>query len=307
MSAANSGGFKSTDASMPVPLFRIGGDLLVNRLGFGAMRLTGQPGNWGPYPDWEHGVRVLRDAVEMGVNFIDTADAYGPGDSEELIADALHPYAETIVIATKGGTVKTGPGAFHANGSPEYLRAACDASLRRLKRDCIDLYQLHRVDPSVPLAESVATLVELQKAGKIKYIGLSNITLTQLQDAEQVTRIASVQNRYNLLLRDDDPMIDYCLSREIAYLPWSPLGTSPFERYSPIASGTDGTLHAIASRHHARAGQVALAWLMYRSPNIVAIPGTTSLAHLKENVTASQVRLSAEDMEALNALFTKKP
>ncbi len=302
MSDNDSCNLQSTDAQMPVPLLKIGGELLVNRLGYGAMRLTGQPGNWGPFPDWEHGVRVLREAVELGVNFIDTADAYGPGDSEELIADALHPYAESLIIATKGGTVKTGPGAFHANGSPDYLRSACDASLLRLKRDCIDLYQLHRVDPSVPLRESIGALVDLRRNGKIKHIGLSNVTLTQLQEAQQVTTIASVQNRYNLLLRDDDPVVDYCTAHGIAYLPWSPLGTSPFERHSPIASGTDGTLHAIAARHNARAGQVALAWLLYRSPNIVPIPGTTSLGHLKENISSAHVRLSDRDLVELNEL-----
>lgn len=302
MATFDSSGMKSTDAQMPAPLFKIGGDLLVSRLGYGAMRLTGQPGNWGPYPDWEHGVRVLREAVELGVNFIDTADAYGPGDNEELIADALHPYAASLVIATKGGTVKTGPGAFHADGSPDYLKQACEASLRRLKLERIDLYQLHRVDPQVPIEVSVGALVELQTAGKIKHIGLSNVTLEQLQAAEKIAPIASVQNRYNILLRSDNPLVDYCTEHNIAFLPWSPLGAAPFERVAPVANIHEGALAELAARRNAHSGQIGLLWLLYRAPNILPIPGTTSLKHLKENVHAQNLRLSPEEVQALDRL-----
>lgn len=303
--SSESSGTKSTDAQMPVPLFKIGGDLLVSRIGFGAMRLTGQPGNWGPCPDWEHGVRVIREAIELGVNFIDTADAYGPGDSEELIADALYPYAASIVIATKGGTVKTGPGAFYADGSPEYLKQACEASLKRLKLERIDLYQLHRVDPNVPLEVSVGALVELQAAGKIKHIGLSNVTLEQLQLAETVTPIASVQNRYNVLQRSDDRVVDYCSQRGIAYIPWSPLGTSPFERHSPVANLSTGLLAELAAQRYAKPSQLGLLWLLYRAPNILPIPGTTSLKHLKENVNSQNLRLSPAEVKELDAMSGK--
>lgn len=291
---------QATTAQIPSPIFRLGGELVINRLGFGAMRLTGQPGNWGPYSDWSHGVRVIREAIELGVNFIDTADAYGPGDSEKLIADALHPYAETLVIATKGGTVKTGPGQFHADGSPEYLRQACNLSLARLKLERIDLYQLHRLDDRVPIAESVGALAELKAQGKVRLIGLSNVTLEQLKQAEAVAPIASVQNRYNLRDRGDEPVLDYCFERGIAYLPYSPLGASPFERTAKLA--TDAILARIAARHRITAGQAALAWLLYRAPNVVPIPGTTSLDHLRENVRALEVRLTPQDLTELSAV-----
>jgi aryl-alcohol dehydrogenase-like predicted oxidoreductase len=293
---------KSTDAQMPVPLFKIGGELLVNRIGFGAMRLTGQPGNWGPYADWEHGVRVLREAVELGCNFIDTADAYGPGDNESLIADALHPYSASVVIASKGATVKTAPGQYHANGQPEYLKSACDASLTRLRRDSIDLYQLHRVDPEVPIEESVGALVELQSAGKIRHIGLSNVTIEQVQAAGQVTAISSVQNRYNLLDRRDEAMLKHCEERGIAYLPYSPLGAPPMERVAALANQGHGPLALIAAHHRRKPAQIALAWLLYHQPNVIPIPGTTSLIHLLENVKSLHVRLTLDEVAELDKL-----
>jgi aryl-alcohol dehydrogenase-like predicted oxidoreductase len=291
----------NTSAEMPIPILRLGGELVINRLGFGAMRLTGQPGNWGPYPDWAHGVRVLRRAVELGINFIDTADAYGPGDSEKLITDALHPYAETLVIATKGGTVKTGPGAFHADGSPEYLRKACNLSLARLRMERIDLYQLHRVDPHVPLDDSVGALANLRTEGKVRLIGLSNVSLPQLQAAERITPIASVQNRYNLRDRGDDALIDYCAARGIAFIPYSPLGAHPFDKTAKLVETDDEALKGVAARLRVTPGQVALAWLLYRAGNIVPIPGTTSPEHLEENARALDVRLSAEDIMDLEA------
>jgi pyridoxine 4-dehydrogenase len=288
-----------TSPQIPAPIFRLGGELVINRLGFGAMRLTGQPGNWGPYGDWAHGVRGIRRAIELGINFIDTADAYGPGDSEKLIADALHPYPPTVHIATKGGTVKTGPGQFHADGSPDYLRKACNLSLARLRRERIDLYQLHRVDSRVPLAETIGALVELRNAGKIHLIGLSNVTLEQLKEAEAITPIASVQNRYNLRDRGDDPVVDYCHERSIAYLPYSPLGASPMEREAKLTTGVDSGLARVAARHKITPGQAALAGLLYRAPNVIPIPGTTSIAHLEENFHALDVHYSPDDMKEL--------
>jgi aryl-alcohol dehydrogenase-like predicted oxidoreductase len=291
----------NTSSQIPAPIFRLGGELVINRMGFGAMRLTGQPGNWGPYPDWAHGVRVLRRAIELGINFIDTADAYGPGDSEKLIADALHPYAETVVIATKGGTVKTGPGQFHADGSPEYLRKACNLSLARLRVERIDLYQLHRPDPDVPFDDSIGALAELRQAGKVRLIGLSNISLAQLQAAERIAPIASVQNRYNLRDRGDDALIDYCAQRGIAFLPYSPLGAPPFDRSAKLAASDDEALAAVARRRRLTTAQAALAWLFYRAPNIIPIPGTTSLEHLEENYAALRAHLTPEDLTDLDA------
>lgn len=288
-----------TSAQIPAPIFRLGGELVITRLGFGAMRLTGQPGNWGPYADWSHGVRVMRRAVELGINFIDTADAYGPGDSEKLISDALYPYRETLVIATKGGTVKTGPGQFHADGSPNYLRKACNLSLARLRLERIDLYQLHRVDPKTPLEESVGALADLKAEGKIRLIGLSNVSLHQLQAAEKIAPIAAVQNRYNVRDRGDDALVDYCFARGIAFLPYSPLGASPMERQAKLAGSEDAALAKVAARHRITTGQAALAWLLYRASNIIPIPGTTSIAHLEENFAALDVRYTAEDLAEL--------
>jgi pyridoxine 4-dehydrogenase len=263
--------------------FLLGGDLLVNRFGYGAMRLCAQPGNFGRYPDWEAGKRLLHRAIELGVNFIDTAHAYGPSCNEELIGEALAPCPAGVVIATKGGVEKTAPDKVFADGRPENLRLRCEESLRLLRVERIDLYQLHRPDPQVPFAESVGALSQLRLAGKIRHVGLSNVTLAQIEEALGIVPIASVQNRYNLVERADDPVIDYCAQRGIAYLPWGPLAAKPFAPEAPLAV-TRG----------------ALAWLLRRSPNIIAIPGTTSIVHLEENVAAMQTPLSDEQFKALS-------
>ena len=215
--------------------FDIGGDLNVNRLGYGAMRLTGQPGNFGPYPDWEGGEQLLHRAVELGVNFIDTAEAYGPGFNEELIASALHPYNQGIVIATKGGIIKTAPDDIRADGKPENLRRGCEASLKRLKVERIDLYQLHCPDPKVPFAESVGMLAKLQQEGKIRHIGLSNVTIDQIEAARRIVNIASVQNRLNLAERNGEGVLDYCTEHDIAFIPYGPLGANPLKQGAPLA------------------------------------------------------------------------
>ncbi len=263
--------------------FALGGDLPINRLGYGAMRLCAQPGNYGRYPDWEGGKRLLRRAVELGIDFIDTAYAYGPGCNEELIADALAPYPAGVVIATKGGVEKTAPDNVFPDGRPENLRRRCDESLRRLRLDRIDLYQLHRPDPNVPFATSIGALSELQCAGKIRYIGLSNVTRAQLEEARKIVPIVSVQNRYNLVERADDPLVDYCAEHNIAYLAWGPLAAKPFAPQAPLAN-TRG----------------ALAWLLQRAPNVIAIPGTTSIAHLEENILAAQIRFTDVEFAALS-------
>ena len=264
--------------------FILGGDLPVHRLGYGAMRLCAQPGNFGRYPDWEAGIRLLRRAVELGIDFIDTAHAYGPSVNEELIGEALAPYARGLVIATKGGVEKTAPDKVFPDGRPENLRQRCEESLRLLRVERIDLYQLHRPDPQVPLAESVGALAELRAAGKIRHVGLSNVSIAQIEEARAILPIVSVQNRYNLTERGDDPTLDYCTAHNIAYLPWGPLAAKPFAREAPLAS-TRG----------------ALAWLLQRAPNIIAIPGTTSIAHLEENVAAARTPLSDEEFRAMTA------
>ena len=278
--------------------WRLGGDLPVNRLGYGAMRLCAQPGNFGPYPDWEGGKRLLRRAVELGINFIDTAHPYGPGYNEELIGDALAPYPPGVIVTTKGGVEKTAPDKIFSDGSRASLRRFCEGSLGRLKLERIELYQLHRPDPNVPFAESVGALAELRAEGKIGRVGLSNVTLAQVKEAQGIVPIASVQNRYNLLERDDDPVVDYCAGQQIAYLPWGPLAAKPFAAEAPLAQNS-GQLGQIADELGATAGQVALAWLLRRSPNILLIPGTTSIAHLEENVAAGGICLSDAQFAAL--------
>lgn len=279
----------------------MGGDLPINRLGYGAMRLCAQPGNFGPYPDWEGGKKLLRRAVGLGVNFIDTAHPYGPGFNEELIADALSPYDGGIIITTKGGVEKTAPDRVFPDGKPESLRRFCELSLKRLRLTHIDLYQLHRPDPEVPFASSVGALAELRAEGKIRHVGLSNVTLAQLQEAQTIVPIASVQNRYNLLERSDDPVVDYCEQQGIAYLPWGPLAAKPFDPHAPLAAA-DSVLQSVAQRHGATSSQIALAWLLHRAPNLIPIPGTTSLKHLEENMAASQIALSVAEVLELSAL-----
>lgn len=281
--------------------FTIGGDLLVNRIGYGAMRLTGQPGNFGRYSDWEGGKALLRRAVELGINFIDTAEAYGPGFNEELIAAALHPYPENLVIATKGGIDKPAPDSIQANGRPENLRRGCEASLQRLKLERIDLYQLHRPDPKVPFAESVGMLATLQQEGKIRHIGLSNVTISQLEQARQITAIASVQNRFNFTERTDEAVLNYCTQHNIAFIPYGSLGAHPLKRGAPLANA-EGILAEIANRHAVKPNQIALSWLLHYAPNIVLIPGTTTLEHLEENLAATSIGLTVDEIEQLDQI-----
>jgi aryl-alcohol dehydrogenase-like predicted oxidoreductase len=268
----------------------IGGELPVRRLGYGTAQLTG-PGYWGPRGDARDAVAVLRRAVERGVTLIDTADNYGPGIAEELVAEALHPYPADLLIATKGGVVRTGDSAWHIAGRPEQLRAMCEASLRRLRLDTIGLYQLHRLDPAVPMAEQLGVLDELRTEGKIRHIGLDSVTAEQLDAALELTGIASVQNRYNLLDRESKPLLKLCEARGIAFLPWFPLGNGSLTA-DPVCAG-------IAAAHGATPGRIALAWLLHRSPVLCPTPGTGSLVHLEENLDAGTVRLTDEDMRAL--------
>ena len=271
--------------------FRIGGDLNVRRLGFGAMRITG-PGIWGPPADRDAAKKVLRRALELGINLIDTADSYGPAVSEELIAEALYPYPNGLVIATKGGLLRGGPGNWKPDGRPEHLRAALDASLKRLKLERIDIYQLHAPDPTVPFQESVSALAELQRAGKIRHIGLSNVGRTQLTEARKITQIVSVQNRYSLSDRKSDDVLEMCTRESIGFIPWYPLATGELTK-----PGAD--LDRIARRLQATPAQVALAWLLGRSPVVLPIPGTGSLAHLEENTAADRLQLTAADWQTL--------
>jgi len=267
----------------------LGGELQVRRLGFGAMRITGD-GIWGAPADPDEARRVLRRAVDLGVNFIDTADAYGPEVSEALIADALHPYPGGLVIATKGGMTRSGPGGWERNGRPEHLREACEGSLRRLRVERIDLYQLHTVDPMVPIEESVGALAELSEEGKIAHVGLSNVDLAQLDRARSVVPIVSVQNRYSLEDRGADPVIDACERDGLAFIPWFPLAAGEV--------GGDAVAR-VAAEHEATPFQVALAWLLACSPAMLPIPGTASVAHLEENVAAAALRLTEDEVAEL--------
>jgi pyridoxine 4-dehydrogenase len=275
--------------------FTLGGDLTVNRLGFGAMRLTGK-GVWGPPADRDECVRVLRRAVELGVNFIDTADSYGPYLSEDIIREALHPYSshQGLVIATKAGLLRTGPDIWIPLGNPSYLRQECEMSLRRLGVDTIDLFQLHRIDPDFPLADQVGELLTLKNEGKIRHIGLSEINVDQLDAAQQVTEIVSVQNMYNLASRAAEPLLDAATSRGIGFIPWFPLAAGPL-------AAPDGPLQRIAADHDATPSQLALAWLLKRSPVMLPIPGTSSVAHLEENVAAAAIMLTDDEFESLAA------
>ena len=269
----------------------IGGDLTVNRMGFGAMRITGR-GIWGEPPDRNAAIALLRRVVARGVTLIDTADSYGPGASESLIAEALHPYPEGVVIATKGGLVRPSRERWDADCRPAHLRQACEASLKRLKRERIDLYQLHAVDDRVPLADSLGALVELQQQGKIRHIGVSNVTLRQLAQARKLATIVSVQNRYSLGDRGSDGVVDQCAKDGLAFLPWYPLGAGALARRG-------GTLAEVATRHHATPVQIALAWLLHRARIMLPIPGTASIAHFDENLAAAALRLSDADVRAL--------
>ncbi|HSK16266.1 MAG TPA: aldo/keto reductase [Gaiellaceae bacterium] len=271
--------------------FVLGGDLEVRRLGFGAMRLCG-PGVTGWPEDRENALRVLRRAVELGANLIDTADSYGPEVNELQVAEALHPYPEGLVVATKGGLLRTGPGPWQRDGRPEHLRAACEGSLRRLRLERIDLYQLHRPDPEVPLEESVGELARLREEGKIRHVGLSNVDVEQVRRARSIVPIASVQNRFNLVERDAEDVLEACEAAGIAFFPWRPLAVGE-------VAHSGGDLDAIAHAHGAMPAQVALAWLLARSPVVCPIPGTASLRHLEENMAAAAIELTDEEREAL--------
>jgi aryl-alcohol dehydrogenase-like predicted oxidoreductase len=266
----------------------VGGDLTVNRLGFGAMRITGK-GIWGEPPDREKAKATLRRAVELGVNFIDTADSYGPEVSEILIAEALHPYPDDLVIASKGGLVRPGPDQWEPDGRPEHLREACEGSLRRLRLDQIPLYQFHRVDPKVPLAESIGALVELKDEGKIRHIGLSNVNEEQYREAERLTPIVSIQNRYNVTDRSSEPMVDLAEQEDLVFLPWAPIQEA--DRRPAVL--------AAAERHGISVRQVVLAWLLDRSQQMLPIPGTGSPEHVDENVAAASIKLDPLEYNAI--------
>ena len=271
--------------------FDLGGDRRINRLGYGAMQLTGD-GVWGAPADPQEAVRVLRRAVERGVNFIDTADSYGPTVSEELIHEALHPYPEELVIATKAGLVRPGPGDWQPVGRPEYLRQQCELSLRRLGLEQIDLFQLHRIDPAVPVAESLGALAELQQEGKIRHIGLSEVSVQELLEAQETATIASVQNLYNLADRSAEELLDHCAEQGIGFIPWFPLATGELAREG-------GPLDEISGEIGATPSQLALAWLLRRSPVMLPIPGTSSVSHLEDNLAAASIELSDEQFERL--------
>ncbi len=268
----------------------IGGDLTVNRLGFGAMRLTGQ-GIWGEPPDRAQAQAALRRAVELGVTFIDTADSYGPEVSELLIGETLYPYPDELVIATKGGLVRPGPGRWEPDGRPEHLRQACEGSLRRLKLDQIPLYQFHRPDSKVPLAESIGALAELKSEGKIRHIGVSNVSEAQFHAAEKITPIVSIQNRYNVADRSSETIVDLCEQEQVAFLPWAPIQD---------AEGSVA-VRVAAERHGVTIRQIALAWQLARSPQILPIPGSGSADHVEANVAAASIELSPDEVAAIGA------
>src|SRR6202790_1630613 len=273
-----------------------GSDLRVTRLGFGSMRLTGK-GIWGPPADRAEAISVLRRAVELGINFIDTADSYGPHVAEELIAEALHPYPADLVIATKGGFDRPGPDRWVENGRPEHLIAACEGSLRRLRLDRIDLYQLHRIDPKIPAEDQLGTLKNLQAQGKIKHIGLSEVNVHQLKHAQTIVDVVSVQNRYSVTDRGSEDILDYCEQHEIAFIPWFPLAAGRL-------SGPDSPICRVAKQLNATPSQVALAWLLKRSPVMLPIPGTSKVQHLEENVAAAGLQIDDSEFKALQRSAT---
>jgi aryl-alcohol dehydrogenase-like predicted oxidoreductase len=285
-------GSTSTPGSATNSTFKIGGDLEVNRLGFGAMRITGE-GIWGWPPDRANAVKVLKRVVDLGVNLIDTADAYGPETSELLIAEALHPYPNGLVIATKGGLTRPGPGQWEPNGRPDYLKACVDKSLKRLKLNRIDLYQLHRIDPNVPAEDSLGALKDAQQAGKIRHIGLSEVSAEQIAEARKIVSIVSIQNRYNFDDRKWESALDYCEKNNLGFLPWAPVGGN---------RGLSGSAaETIAKAHGADVYRVALAWLLQRSPVMLPIPGTQNIKHLEDNCAASKLKLTPDEWKSLAA------
>jgi aryl-alcohol dehydrogenase-like predicted oxidoreductase len=271
--------------------FDIGGDLRVNRLGFGAMRITG-PGVWGEPPNHQESIAVLRRAVELGINLIDTADSYGPQVSERLIAEALYPYPPDLLIATKAGFLRGGPDQWTEDGRPDHLRSACDGSLERLRLKRINLFQLHRIDRKVPLKDQIGALLELQREGKIKHIGLSEVTVKQIKDVQRLTPIATVQNRYNLVDRRSEDVVRYCTENAIGFIPWFPLATGNL-------AGEGSPLARVAQNLDATPAQVALAWLLKKSPVMLPIPGTSSVRHLEENTAAAKLELDDATMREL--------
>jgi pyridoxine 4-dehydrogenase len=271
--------------------FEIGGELQVNRLGFGAMQLTGK-GIWGEPDDPDECRRVLQRAVELGVNFIDTANSYGPEVSERLIAEALHPYPDDLVIATKAGLERPGPGRWVSKGDPAYLKQECEGSLRRLRLDCIPLYQLHRIDRKVPVEDQIGAFMELRDGGKIRFIGLSEVSVAQLSEVRSMTPVATVQNKYNLVERAAESVLEECEREGIGFIPWFPLATGGL-------ASPGGPLDEAASRHDASPAQLALAWLLHRSPVMLPIPGTSKVSHLEDNMEAATLELSDDEVAAL--------
>jgi aryl-alcohol dehydrogenase-like predicted oxidoreductase len=277
--------------------FELGGDLTVNRLGYGAMRLTGD-GIWGDPKDRDEAHRVLRRAIELGVNFIDTADSYGPEVSENIIAEALYPYPKDLIIATKGGFARSGPNRWEMVGRPEYLRQCVEMSLRRLKVERIDLYQLHRIDPKVPVEESLGALKDFQKAGKIRHIGLSEVSESEIKKASKTVTVVSVQNQYNLSDRRHEKVLKYCEQEKLAFIPWFPVAAGKLAR-------PGGPLDTIAQKHQATIAQLSLAWLLHHSPVMLPIPGTSSVKHLEENMASAKVQLSPEEWKTIETAAEK--
>ena len=283
----------SNETASSQKTFSIGGDLTVNRIGYGAMRITGK-GIWGPPNDKDEAIRVLKRTVELGINFIDTADSYGPYVSEELIAEALYPYPSDLVIGTKGGLLRTGPDQWPVNASPEHLKEALEGSLKRLKLDQIDLYQLHRIDPNVPAEKTFEFLKQAQQEGKIKHIGLSEVDVEDIKKAQEFFDVVSVQNMYSVDNRKWEGVLEYCENNNIAFIPWFPLNAGNV--------AAQEKLQAVAQKHGATVHQVALSWLLNHSPNILLIPGTSSVEHLEENMKAASVVLDAGDIDELDGI-----
>ncbi|HTA80301.1 MAG TPA: aldo/keto reductase [Terracidiphilus sp.] len=283
-----------TEATQSLKTFRVGKDMEVNRLGFGAMRITGE-GIWGEPRDREAAKALVRRAVDLGVNFIDTADAYGPAVSEPIIGEALAPYAQGVVVATKGGLVRTGPNQWRPLGRPEYLTQQVELSLRWLKVDRIDLWQLHRIDPNVPVEESLGAIKRLQEAGKIRHIGLSEVSVAEIERARKVVDVVSVQNEYNVITRKSEDVVNYCEAHNLGFIPWFPVAAG---RLTQPGSKLD----SIAKKHNATVAQVSIAWLLHRSPVMLPIPGTSSIEHLIENMKSQNLTLSDDEFTALNAI-----
>jgi aryl-alcohol dehydrogenase-like predicted oxidoreductase len=281
----------TTKGNTPAKTFKIGGGLEVNRLGFGAMRITGK-GIWGEPQNPEEAKRVLKRALELGVNFIDTADSYGPEVSERLIGEALAPFPKGLVIATKGGLTRQGPDEWLPVGRPEYLAQQVELSLRRLKTDVIDLWQLHRIDPKVPVEESLGVIAKLQKAGKIRHVGLSEVKPVEIDQARKVLEIVSVQNRYNVGDREHEDVLEYCENHKLGFIPWYPVAAGKLAQ-------PGGTLDTIAKRHGATVAQLSIAWLLYRSPVLLPIPGTSSVGHLEENMKSAEIVFSDKELKEI--------